>query len=137
VDATIALIRFFFGALIGGVVVAFVAIWTGLVPVWLGIALPTVAGVFAVFFGDRFLAQRRLKVLALSPIPIVIAAAATLFFAVASHWSPTFGDPLGILHLALVAGGLAWGIRVLRSGRSNGGEPSNSTPHTDVKLPPN
>jgi hypothetical protein len=81
-----------------------------------------------------FFAQRRLKVLALPPIAIVIATALTLFFALASHWAPGFGDPLGIFHLALVAVGLAWGIRVLRGGRSNGGEPPNSTPHTDARA---
>ena len=81
-----------------------------------------------------FFAQRRLKQLALAPIPIIVAAAGSLFFAMASHWAPGFGDPLGIVHLALVAVGLAWGVRVLRDGRPSGGEPSNSTQHTDARA---
>jgi len=53
-DATVALMRFLFGAIGALVLVAFLAIW-GLVPLWLGISLPVAVGVLAMFFGDRFL----------------------------------------------------------------------------------
>jgi hypothetical protein len=54
VDATIALIRFLFGAVIGVVFVACLAIWN-LMPLWLGLVLPPTVGGLAVVFGDRFL----------------------------------------------------------------------------------
>lgn len=47
-------LRFLFGAIVGGVLVAFLAIW-GLVPLWLGVALPVVSGLISSLFGDRFL----------------------------------------------------------------------------------
>jgi hypothetical protein len=50
----------------------------------------------------------------------------------ASHWAPGFGDPLGVIHLALVVVGLWWGIRILR--RHGDAEPSNSTPHADARA---
>ena len=53
-DATIALIRFLFGAVAGLVLVACLAIWN-LMPFWLGIALPIAVGVAALLVGDRFL----------------------------------------------------------------------------------
>ena len=81
-----------------------------------------------------FIAQRRLKVLAILPIPTIIVAAVALLFAMGSHWAPGFGDPLGIAHLVVVAIGLVWGARVLRRGGTNSGEPSNSTPHTDARA---
>jgi fatty acid desaturase len=53
-DATVASMRFLFGAIAGLVLVAFLAIW-GFVPLWLGISLPVAVGVLATFFGDRFI----------------------------------------------------------------------------------
>lgn len=53
-DATVAMMRFLFGAIAALVLVAFLAIW-GLVPLWLGISLPVAVGALTMFFGDRFL----------------------------------------------------------------------------------
>ncbi|MDP1673355.1 MAG: hypothetical protein Q8L65_09585 [Burkholderiales bacterium] len=53
-DAVTIGLRFLFGAVVGGILVAFLAIW-GLVPLWLGVAMPLISGLLAVFFGDRFL----------------------------------------------------------------------------------
>ena len=56
-DAAIVLIRFLFGALLGGILLAFLAIWFSPwpMPIWLVLAAPSAAGLFAAMFGDRFL----------------------------------------------------------------------------------
>lgn len=53
-DASTIVLRFLIGVVVGGILVAFLAIW-GLVPLWLGVAVPVVSGLLAAFFGDRFL----------------------------------------------------------------------------------
>ena len=54
VDVSVIFIRLLFGAIVGGVLVAFLAVW-GLAPLWLGIALPIATGVLAGVFGDKLL----------------------------------------------------------------------------------
>lgn len=54
VDTSTLVLRFAFGVVVGGILVAFFAIWF-LVPLWLGVAVPVISGLLAAFFGDRFL----------------------------------------------------------------------------------
>lgn len=54
VDAVTIVLRFVFGVVVGGILVAFFAIWV-VVPLWLGVALPVVSELLAALFGDRFL----------------------------------------------------------------------------------
>ena len=60
------------------------------------------------------LAQRRSKVILLPLIVIIPAAAITLFFALATHWAPGIGDPLGLKHIAIVVVAVSWSARILR-----------------------
>jgi hypothetical protein len=53
-DAATLALRFLFGAIVGGILVAFFAIW-GLVPLWLGVAAPIATGLLVSLFGDQFL----------------------------------------------------------------------------------
>jgi uncharacterized membrane protein YagU involved in acid resistance len=55
-DATTVIVRFVFGAVIGGLLVLFSRPWRPM-PLWLGITLPVVLGVLTVLFGDRFFAR--------------------------------------------------------------------------------
>jgi len=54
VDTIITLIRFLFGVIAAGILVAFLAIWFW-VPWWVGITIPLATGVLAMVVGDRFL----------------------------------------------------------------------------------
>jgi hypothetical protein len=53
-DFFVAVLRFVFGASFGGILVASLLIWIS-VPLWLGLGIPVLAGVIAVFFGDSAL----------------------------------------------------------------------------------
>jgi hypothetical protein len=53
-DFLVAILRFVFGAILGGILVASLLIWIS-VPLWLGLGITVLAGVIAVFSGDSAL----------------------------------------------------------------------------------
>ena len=61
-DGTTIVVRFIFGALLGGFLVLVSRPWRPM-PTWLAIALPVTIGVLTVLFGDTFVEKvlRRLR----------------------------------------------------------------------------